>query len=174
MNDILPAPPSSETPSADEEQHFDNATELSTLATVQISASRRYVDLLAGDADLPAYKTAEFIESVKQLVLSSPHSRVRILLLTPQTVVSDGHALVELALRLSSHMEVRVLAPEFQGEAEGLLIADHRHCLQRHDPRRCSGTAYFNAPRRAKHLLNGFEDLWNCAEPDPNFRRLML
>ncbi|QSA97224.1 hypothetical protein [Methylococcus sp. EFPC2] len=157
-----------------EEQRFDNPAELTYCATRFVSASRRYLDLAAGDPELPAYADKEFVEAVKQVVLGSPHSRVRILLIDPRSLVLSGHPLIELALRLTSHMEIRVLPPDQQGVTQGLLIGDRRHSLQRMDPRRCTGSAWPNAPRRAMKLLEEFETLWVTGEVDPNFRRLML
>lgn len=154
--------------------HFETAADLRRLALAMVERSGRTLDLIGGEADFQAYDTVEFVEAVKKLVVSNPHSRVRILLLNSMSVVGEGHRLIELVLRLTSYIEVRGLAPEFRGDAEALLVADQRHGLQLSRTGRFQGEAWFDAPRRARAMTERFEELWLCGEPDPNFRRLFL
>jgi len=156
------------------EQIFDDADELSRFAVAMAERSGRYLDLIAGEADFPVYDTVEFAEAVKRLAVGNPHSRVRLLLLNPGGAIGEGHRLIELALRLTSYMEIRGLAPEFQGDAPRLLIADRRHALQLAKSGRIAGQGWFDAARRARQMTDDFEQLWHRGEPDPNFRHLLL
>jgi hypothetical protein len=81
---------------------------------------------------------------------------------------------VILALRVSSYMEIRRPGPDHQGFNEAMLIADQIGVIHRMQSDRYEGIANFHNPLRANRLSESFEAMWQNAEPDPHFRRLML
>jgi hypothetical protein len=55
-----------------------------------------------------------------------------------------------------------------------LFIADHTGYLQRLNCERYDGKLSFNDRRAVRHLLGDFDEMWDRAAPNPNFRRLVL
>jgi len=111
----------------------------------------------------------------KLVVTGRGRGRVRILVLDPEALLSrSDHRLVNLALRVSSYVEIRRPGPDHVEFNEAMLIADRKGVIHRKQSDRYEGVANFHAPVRAAHLSENFESIWTHAEPDPHFRRLML
>ena len=166
-NDDSPAPASQDIP-------FDSARELCRLSVAMAAGARRQMDIVSRSLDPMIYDTEEFADAVKRLVLAKG-SRVRILLLDPESLFArGGHRLVELAMRVSSHMEIRRVGAEQAGFNEAMLIADRVGVIHRKYSDRHEGTANFHARLWAARLSESFELLWQNSESDPHFRRLML
>jgi len=153
---------------------FSSALELRRLSAEMAANARQQLDIVSRSLDPRVYDTEEFISAVKQLVLT-PRSRVRILLLDPAALLArGGHRLVELAIRVSSHMEIRRVGPDQSEFNEAMMIADRSGAIYREYSDRHDGIANFHDRLWAARLSESFESLWQNALPDPNFRRLML
>jgi hypothetical protein len=183
----MSGPPDDETPRADFEldgprilgasdRPFETASaeELCRVLLELAQQAQRTLDLVSRHLDPPLYDREDFVEAVKQLVLGSPRSRVRLLVLDPAPVVTHGHRLVPLAQRLSSYIELRVPAPEHREFNEAWLVADKEGYAHRRFSDRYEATCNFHDPRLAVHLTNRFDELWQRAQPDPNLRRRHL
>jgi hypothetical protein len=155
---------------------FSSSLELARLSADMAGRARRRLDIASRSLEPAVYDTKEFLEAVQKLVLAARgRACVRILVLDPEALISRGdHRLVQLAMRVSSYMEIRRPGPDHQEFNEALLIADGKGVIHRKQADRYEGVANFHAPRRAAHLSQSFETLWQHAELDPNFRRLML
>lgn len=139
-----------------------------------VGKARRQLDIVSRSLEPAVYGTQDFLEAAKALALT-PRGQVRILLLDPEALLArGGHRLVELAMRVSSHMEIRRPGPDHQEFNEAMLIADRRGVIHRQLSDRYEGVANFHAPQWAARLSDNFETIWQNAEPDPHFRRLML
>lgn len=137
------------------------------------SASRR-VEIISKSLEPQVYDTPDFLEAAKRLTISG-RGRIRILLLDPEALISRGGSrLVDLAMRLSSFIEIRKPGPDDAEFAEAMLIVDRIGSIHRKYADRWEGIAYFNSPRLAVQLSERFESLWQNSETDPHFRRLML
>lgn len=159
---------------SEREFETERAEELRGVLLELAQQTRRTLDLVSRHLDPPLYDHEEFVEAVKQLVLGSPRARVRLLILDPAPLVSQGHRLMPLAQRLSSYIELRVPAPEHREFNEAWLVADKDGYAHRRFSDRYEATCNFHDPRLATHLTNRFDELWQRAQPDPNLRRLHL
>lgn len=153
---------------------FFSSSELGSLSVEMVGGARRRLDIVSHSLEPAVYDTEAFLEAVKKLVLT-PRGQARILVLDPEALISrGGHRLVDLATRVSSRMEIRRPGPEDQEFNEAMLIVDDVGMIHRKLSDRYEGVANFHAPLRAAQLLESFESLWQNAEADPHFRRLML
>jgi len=160
--------------SGSEDVPFSSSPELHRLAIMLVGNARRQLDIVSRSLEPQVFGSAEFIEAVKKLALTQG-SRVRILVLDPASLLAHGgHRLVELAMRVSSHMEIRRPGLDQAEFNESMMIADRVGVIHRKNADRYEGIANFHAPRWAARLSEDFEPLWQNAEADPNFRRLML
>lgn len=167
--------PDSEAASRDgHEIHIESLQQLREVSLQMVQGTFRHLDIVSRSLDPAVYDTPEFVQAVRALALGK-RSRVRILLLRPESLLSrGGHRLVELAMRLSSHLEIRKPGPDDEDYNEGLMIVDSRIGIHRPLADRYEGVANFKSPAWAARLSESFERLWQNAEPDPHFRRLML
>ncbi len=155
---------------------FSSSLELAKLSAQMAGAARRRLDIVSRSLEPAVYDTREFLDAAQKMVLSTRgRGRVRILVLDPEALLSRGeHRLVNLAMRVSSYMEIRRPGPDHQEFNEAMLLADRGGVIHRKHSDRYEGVANFHAPQRAAYLSENFETLWQNAEPDPHFRRLML
>jgi len=157
-----------------EDVPFSSSLELRRLSVAMAGGARRQLDIVSRSLDPLVYDTGEFLDAVKKLVLAQ-RSRVRILVLDPESLrARGGHRVVDLALRVSSHMEIRRPGPDHSGFNEAMLIADRMGVIHRQHSDRYEGIANFRARPWAARLSESFDLLWQNAEADPYFRRLML
>lgn len=139
-----------------------------------VQQCRRQLDLVSRHLDPAVYDTADFQDALKDLALRSAHSQVRIVILDPQPLVSGGHRVLDLAQRLSSFVHLRVPAEEHRHFNEAFLVADGTGVIYRKLSDRFEGTVNFDHRSEALELQRRFEEIWDKALPDPNFRRLGL
>ncbi len=153
---------------------FSTSSELGQLSVAMAKVARRRLDIVSRRLDPSVYETRDFLETVKKLVISG-HVKVRILVLDPASVISLGnHRLVDLAMHVSSHMEIRRPGANHLDFNEAMLIADNMVVIHRKYADRYEGVANFNAPREASIMAESFESIWQHAETIPHFRRLMI
>ena len=136
--------------------------------------TQRELDIISRSLEPLVFDTREFIAAIKNLVLSH-RGRVRVVVLNPDTLVSRGGSrMVELAIRLSSYIEIRSPGEIHREFNEAMLIADRLGVIHSENSERYVGLANFHAPRMAALLSENFESIWHYAENIPSFRRLML
>lgn len=144
------------------------------LAIQMAAQCRRGMDIVSRHLDPAVYDDQVFVTAVKALVLKHTRSRVRILVLNTAPVVQRGHRLLELAIRLSSFIELRTPAPEHREFNEAILVADQLGFMYRPLSDRYAGSASFCDRKTARGLTQRFDELWQYAVPDPNLRRLLV
>lgn len=142
-------------------------------ASVAVAAlAKRELALFSRDLESLLYDRLEFIGVVQALATRSRMSRIRIACIDPGPSVRAGHRLVALAQRFSSYIEVRRASKDHENLTDTFLVADDLALLYRPLCTRYEGYADLHAPMQAREKLRIFEDIWQQAEPDPEFRRL--
>lgn len=136
--------------------------------------ARRSVDIFSHDLDAALYDHTDFIDALKQLAITSPRTRIRILLQDSAPAIKHGNRLVELARRLTSALDIRAVHPDLADHSEAFLIADVCGYLHRPYHTRYEATLSFHDPFRARELLNFFDEAWDHSLADSNLRRLHL
>ncbi|MFM8330502.1 MAG: hypothetical protein ACKN9T_02310 [Candidatus Methylumidiphilus sp.] len=153
---------------------FSTPDELRRLTVALAGQARRHLDIVSRALMPSVYADPEFIAVAKRLALSK-RGQIRIIVLNPEALIAqDGHRLVELAMRVSSHMQIRRPGPDHLDFNEALLLADRLGIIHCKLSDRYDGVANFRAPQRAAELAERFAALWENAALIPHFRRLML
>lgn len=150
---------------------IDTSEECRLAALSMARQAARGIDIVSRQLDAQMYDNREFCEAVSQLIVGSRRARVRVLLRFTDPVVKHGHRLVTLSQRLSSFIELRVPAREFDEYNPAFLIVDGAGIVYRTLSDTFNGTANFNDPRKAQELSRQFEDMWQTATPDARLRR---
>ena len=142
-------------------------------AAVAVAAvAKRELVLFSRDLEPLLYDQQDFITVVQALATRSRMSRIRIVSVDPGPAIRAGHRLVHLVQRFSSYMEARRASRDHQELTETFLVADDVALLYRPLVTRYEGYSDVHAPMEARQKLQLFDDIWEQAEPDPEFRRL--
>lgn len=136
--------------------------------------AQRSFNIFTHSLDHRIYNHRALYDAVLKLSTYSRHSMVRILLKDSSSVVRQGNRLVELSYRISSRVQIRKPAMEYQAENNEFIIADKCALLIRRNSQRYDGELDFNAPMKARQLQKFFDECWVHSAPDPELRRLHL
>ncbi len=158
----------------DEEISLETSDHSRAISIQMIDACRRNLDIISRDLDPCIYDTTEMLDAIKKLALRSRLSRIRILILQPETLRSRGHRLLELSERLSSFIEIRKPGEQHRNFNKALLLIDGTGYIRRPHSDRFEGRANFDDRKTASELKDEFDLLWEHGERDSNFRRLSL
>lgn len=143
-------------------------------AIALVSQGKRSLYIYSRDLDHPIYDNPPFVEAVRKLALYSSYSQIRILVRNSEKIVSRGHGLVALAQQLSSFIQIRKPAPDYDGYNEAFLVVDKMGVLHRRLSDRYEGEVSFHAPEQGAVLVKFFDEVWELSEPDPQLRRLHI
>jgi predicted GNAT family N-acyltransferase len=143
-------------------------------AQLMIKQARRSLNLFTPNLDPRVFNNDAFIEAVKKLAISHPHSKVNILILDPSDVVSRGHRIVELARRISSRIAIHRADKEDQNRVDTFMIVDNVGIIRRAHNDRFEGLVEFNNPAEARLLTKTFNDAWERSRPEPELRCLHI
>ncbi|MGH8659541.1 MAG: hypothetical protein ACREV4_14000 [Gammaproteobacteria bacterium] len=152
----------------------ESSEELRRVSLRMVQQCKQQLDLVSRYLDPAVYDTAEFQDALMDLALRSRHTQIRIVVLDPQPMVSEGHRVLDLAQCLSSLVHLRVPGEEHRQFNEAFLVADRTGVIYRKLSDRFEGTVNFDDRSEALELQRRFEEIWDKALPDPNFRRLGL
>ena len=152
---------------------FSTRREARDLAAGLARQARHDLAVYSHDLDPALYDQRPFLDALAALARGHRCS-VRILCRDARRAVVEGHRLVELARRFTSCLQVRRVPDHLQDTPEAWLVADARGWLYRPEAGRFEGVADFDAPHRARELLDLFQEVWEHSEPEPELRRLYL
>ena len=159
----------------DDEDILIDSSEESIIATLRMAQQAiRTIDIISRPLDPVIYDTEGFVEAVKQMVIKTKKSRVRVLVHEPVQILKHGHQLLDLSLQLSSFIEIRVPGPEHEPINESLFVADRTGYIYRRDCERYEGKLNFKDKRASRLLIHEFEAIWEKSRPDLNLRRALL
>lgn len=145
------------------------------LATIKISLQcRNSIEIVSRELDSPIYDTPEFIDSVRKFVLENHHARMRIIVLDSRVIIKQSHRLVNLAMDLSTFIDIRKPSVEYASFNEALFLADECGYIHRLKSDRYEATVNFNDRRTTKYLLDHFNEMWSKSLSDTNLRKLHI
>ena len=145
---------------------------LTSLEDVRIAARRtansaqRLMSIYSSDLEPEVYDQPAFLEIVKRFVLGRSFAKVRVLVHEPLRLIGNSNRFVAMARRLTTYIEIRVVAPEFQSRRSAMLIADDRAIVYRTRASSWQGVAGFNQPPVARLHLQEFDEMWLASSPD--------
>lgn len=139
-----------------------------------LEQASRSVHIYTRDLESPLYDAPAIERALSRLARRSRHSHVHIIVQDSTRAVKQGHRLVTLAQRLSSHVQIRNPAPEHMDENGAFLIVDGTALLRRNLADRYKGMVDFNDRLAARELDRYFREVWEHGRPDPQLRRLLI
>ncbi|MFN7387771.1 MAG: GNAT family N-acetyltransferase, partial [Lysobacteraceae bacterium] len=143
------------------------------LSIAVVGRARREIRLFTRDLEAALYAHPELLDAIRTFATSGRGPTIRILVVEPDRLRADGHALLPLAQRLSSVFELRTpVDPEDRQAAESYLIADETAYVFRPLATRPEGSACLDGPARARQLAQAFDRRWERARDLTELRAL--
>ena len=155
-------------------QRLEGLAAITEFIHARIGEARRRLWILSPDLTPAVYDHAGLTDAVSALARRSRHSDVRILIQDSRSLPVEGHRLVDLALRMSSRIQLRRHGPDNPALDQSIMLVDDRAYL--HQPRAADPVALAdaNAPPRVRTFEDRFRTFWTHAVPDPELRRLKI
>lgn len=134
-------------------------------ATRQAAAqAQRLLSIYTLDLEPEVYEQPAFLDLVRNFVLGRSYARIRILTQKP-VAYGSPHKLAVMRRRLSGHIDIRTVDPQFASRTSSLLIADSRAIVYRAQASSWEGVAGFDQPPIARHYLQEFDEMWQASVP---------
>jgi hypothetical protein len=171
----LSGPRGPEPEPASETLHVLTTLEEVRTATETVAASgQRLISIMTPDLEPDIYDQAPLLDILKRFVLGRSFAKVRVLIRDQARLVSGANHFIAMAHRLTSYLEIRVRAPQYQALTAAYCIADDRAIVYRLRADRAEGIAGFNNPPIARQFLQEFDAIWHASggeEPEVRVAR---
>lgn len=152
-----------------------NRQECSDAVHSLIQNAEQHIAIFSQQLEPLLYNHQDICDLISELARKNRHSNIRIIACNTRSSASDGHCLINLAQRISSHIQIRVPeTPELKRFSESWLIADHHSICQISNPDRYEGSVIKNDRLHVKTKLEFFDHAWENSQPDQNTRRLSI
>jgi predicted GNAT family N-acyltransferase len=134
-------------------------------AVAEVAAvASRSLAIFTPDLEHGVYDSKTFLETVKRLVLSRSHARIRVLVSDPGRVQHGVNRFLHFGRRLSTFVEFRRLPESLQDRSDAFLVADGAALVYRARSDRWEGVADTREPRMARLYLGEFDQMWQLSE----------
>jgi phenylalanyl-tRNA synthetase beta subunit len=153
---------------------IDTSEDNQAAAVHLVNQGDRSLDIFSRDLEPRIFDTPEFADATRGLAIKTRDLHIRILVIDPDYIIKHGHRLIELARRLTSHMEIRKVHEDYCNNPESYLIVDRRGLLHRKLATRYEAVVNFNNPMTATELHNQFTEIWDRSKQYMDFKRLYI
>ena len=150
-------------PAADELQVLTSLAEVKQQTTAVICTGQRLVSIFTPDLEPALYDDTQVIDMIKRFILSHSFAKVRVLLRDHTRHTGSGNRFMSMARRLTSYLELRVMAPKYHESTASYCIADDRGIVFRMRSDRWDGIAAINNPPVARQYLQEFDAAWQAS-----------
>jgi len=124
--------------------------------------------------DHTLFEDDRVLQALSAFARSGPPTTLRVLIHSSNLVVSRGHRLIELARRLTSKIQIRLVTAELCDDQRCFVIADQRAFFLMPDHHEYQGFSDQYDPVQSTQLADRFDYLWQRAELDPELRSLSI
>lgn len=152
----------------------DLREDLRQLILTMSQQAKHRILIFSHTLDHDLFDTDELYEAIKTLAIASHRTHIHIIVQDAKPIVRQGHRLLNLARRITSHMKIKVTAREHRDILETFIIFDDRAYIIQNNPERFDADGNFYDPLKARQLSEQFDELWNRGIIDSSLRRLSL
>lgn len=143
-------------------------------ATAIALGAQRLLCIRLRDLEPALLEAPALLQAVRGFVVGSRMAEVRILLQAPEARPSRAAALVSLAQRLPSRLQLRAAGSFDRAHPSACVVNDTGGYYFRPVAAALEGEADLAAPGRARQLRTGFLQAWERSRPLTEFRALRL
>ncbi len=135
--------------------------------------ARKELAIFSHELDGRVFGNPDFLEAVRQLAISGPHARVRVLVSHPTAAARNASQFLTLIRHLNSHIAIRGVSPQHRNRNVTFIIADDRALIY-HPVDDGIETLLEKIPGTALHYLNLFNEMWEHGGSHPDLRSLNI
>lgn len=151
----------------------DSAVEVLNLSVAVLSRGRRQMAIYTRDLDAPVLDQRVALDAMRGFATGTRDAVLRVLVHDLRRAVQEGHGLINLSQRLSSHVAIRVIEEETDLQyPAGFIINDQGGYVFRPIATRPEATACLSDRARQRQLLAVFNEVWERARPAVELRPL--
>ena len=132
------------------------------------------IQIFTPDLEATIYDNEEFSKNLLAMVRGNRHAQIQILAFETTSATSRGHALLRLAHELTSTIEIRIPAEEYQQTTIAFMLVDKKGLVFRPDTKEYDGIYNPDCKYRSQKLSEIFTAAWEHAERDLQTRRLNI
>lgn len=151
---------------------FDSRSEAQSLALQLCQQATREICFFGNNIDPILFDNPAFIEAISEFARRNKHTQVKFVVHDTRQNTAEGHRLISLAQRLTSHIHIRNTAEKQQDLTQIFMLVDQNAYLYCPNYVRHQGRASFDAPIDVRNFKKTFDDLWDRSTVDSNIRRL--
>ena len=137
--------------------------EVRTATETVIASGQRLISIMTPDLEPDIYDQGSILDLIKRFVLGHSFAKVRVLVRDQARLSTGANHFIAMAHRLTSYLEIRVRAAQYQELAAAYCIADDRAIVYRLRADRAEGIAGFNNPPIARQFLQEFDAIWQAS-----------
>jgi len=153
---------------------FEGRDEAIPLVLTLAQRAKRQICIIGPNIDTTLFDTAEFVECLKTLALSSPRAEIKIIVQTTKINVQRGHRVIPLAQHLTSSIHIRKPDSQHSDIQNILVLVDDFAYLKCPRASYYEGTACFYDRLEVQRLQSQFDNIWDHSTADLSIRRLHL
>lgn len=160
---------------SDESTHlFSSPEELKTLTSSMVSQASHKVRILSHHLNREIYDYEPIREALSKLARTNARSLIELLIVDEHSVVVSTPRLLELARRLPSSIQLKVINKAYPYDESAMVLVDRCGVIYQKEHSIYEGFANFNSAGRNKQLSEIFDQLWNHAQESQELRQLRL
>ena len=153
---------------------FSTGQENALYANELVKQAKRSLEFFSPHLDPKIYSQPEFVDNLVQFLIANSHNHVRILIQDSNTIVRNGHRMIDLLQRFTSTITIRKPSLDYAELHYSCLIADGSSMLYKERGDSFTGEYYYRDHVAVQRQLEKFNLIWDQAESDPELRRLYL
>ena len=150
-------------PVADTLHVIGSLEEVRSATETVAGGAARLISIMTPDLEPEIYDQGPFLEIIKRFVLGHSFAKVRVLIRDNSRFIGTSNRFVAMARRLTSYLEIRLLAAQYRELNASYCIADDRAIVYRLNADRWDGIAAANSPPIARQYLLEFDALWQAS-----------
>lgn len=159
----------------DEDTHlFSSPDTLTQLTTSMVSQASNKVRILSHHLNREIYDYEPIRDALSKLARAHSRSIVELLIVDEHSVVVSTPRLLELARRLPSSIQLKVINKAYPYDESAMVLVDRCGVIFQKEHSIVEGFANFNSPSRNKQLTEIFDNLWSHATESQELRQLRL
>lgn len=153
---------------------YNNQTQFIDFHRSLLAQAKRQISILSDTIVHPLFKEEYVRQCMLNLSKRNPQARIRILLIDDRTGAGYHNPLIDLAQKLTSYMEIRVIPRGTSKPTEMMTTIDFDAGIYRKNLDAYSGFVNYANPMIAQRLRDNFDQFWERAKPSANMRRLSI
>jgi len=134
----------------------------------------RTVQIYSQVLDHALFDRLEVVDALSAFVRRGPPAQIQVLIHSSQLIISRGHRLLELARRMDSKIQIRLVPDQQAADLHTCVMWDDRGYWLMPDYREYEGLANIYDPVQASRLSERFEYLWHKSIEDSELRVLRI